>query len=133
MSDKSVEGESLGFSLAAQLAWTDVDAPIAELNAPDQPALSPEMATLVSSLEPLEIVIDQETAALEAHQPVDLAEMNRPQEPQPAGAQPGAARPAGRRGFEPWRALDGHQGQAHAQLRGSGHASGCGARNYHQF
>ncbi|TDT88870.1 MULTISPECIES: hypothetical protein [Azorhizobium] len=77
MSDKSVEGESLGFSLAAQLAWTDVDAPIAELNAPDQPALSPEMATLVSSLDRLEIVIDQETAALEAHQPVDLAEMNR--------------------------------------------------------
>lgn len=74
MSDISLSGESLGFSLAAQLAWTEADAPM-EAIAP--PSRTPELASLISSLDRLESVVDQETAALEARMPIDLQEMNR--------------------------------------------------------
>ncbi len=74
MSDTSVSGESLGFSIAAQLAWSEADVPVAAI-AP--PVRAPELASLISSLDRLESVVDQETAALEARQPIDLQEMNR--------------------------------------------------------
>ncbi len=74
MSDTSVSGESLGLSLAAQLAWSEADAPVQAIAAAPR---APELASLISSLDRLESVVDQETAALEARMPIDLQEMNR--------------------------------------------------------
>ncbi len=73
MSDTSLTGDSLGFSIAAQLTWAEADAPAAVL----ADTRAPELASLISSLDRLESVIDQETAALEARLPIDLQEMNR--------------------------------------------------------
>ncbi|GGF47969.1 hypothetical protein GCM10007301_04100 [Azorhizobium oxalatiphilum] len=75
MSDKSDSAESLGFSLAAQLAWSEAqaDTPALPAAAPQPPA----MASLLSSLDRLETVVDQETDALAARKPIDLQDINR--------------------------------------------------------
>ncbi|MGU3496922.1 hypothetical protein ACLBXM_23000 [Xanthobacteraceae bacterium A53D] len=74
MSDTSEKALSFGDSLAAQLAWSETAAPVAALPAA---SLSPELASLMSSLDRLEAVVDQETAALEARQSLDLEDINR--------------------------------------------------------
>ncbi|WP_245263391.1 hypothetical protein [Azorhizobium doebereinerae] len=78
MSEKSTADESLGFSIAAQLAWSEADVPAAApAPALAAPAPAPEVASLISSLDRLEQVVDQETAALEARRAIDLNEVNR--------------------------------------------------------
>lgn len=78
MSERSTADESLGFSIAAQLAWSEAEVPAAApVPALASPAPVPEVASLISSLDRLEQVIDQETAALEARSALDLNEVNR--------------------------------------------------------